>query len=108
LEDAHFGSGFAYYQLRDNATAEAALSWAIQLGADISHRATAHFLRCLARANLSNRQGALQDYQAAASLDERMLDLIQSQTCVGTSQLMVLAMMYPSEFVRIVERLTRA
>jgi tetratricopeptide (TPR) repeat protein len=108
LEDAHFGRGFASYQLRDDATAEEALSQAIQLSADVSHRATAHFLRCLARANLGNRKGALQDYQDVASLDRHLLDLLQSQTCVGTSQMMTLAMLYPAQFALIVEHLTRA
>jgi len=108
LEDAHWGRGFASYQLRDNASAEPALSRAIQLSSNPLRKALAHFIRCLARVNLNDRKGAMQDYEAVAALDRNTLDRLQSQTCVGTSQIMVLAMLYPSQFVFIVERLTRA
>lgn len=108
LENAHFGRGLACYQIKDNRTAEAAFSAAIQLRPNGPGAGYTYALRCLARANLDDRTGAIEDYKKAIALDIEMAEFLQSQTCIGTSQAYILASMYPAQFTMIVERLTRA
>jgi len=108
LCDAHFSRGLSYYQLGKSDMAEVSLSKVIQLCPEWSNLAAAYAIRCMARANLGNRKGAMLDYQNAVSRNKDMANLIQSQTCVATSQTSVLASIYPARFAMIVERLTRA
>jgi Flp pilus assembly protein TadD len=106
--EAHFGRGLASYQLGDNATAVAAFTACIQLQPDIPGVAAAYAMRCMARSNLNDRRGAMSDYREAVSRDSRMHEYFQSQTCVGTAQVFVLAQAYPAQFAMLVELLTRA
>jgi tetratricopeptide (TPR) repeat protein len=108
LCEAHWGYGLAHYQLGNNAKVESALSKLIQLCPEWSNIAAAYAIRCMARSNLGNRKGAMSDYQQAVSRNKDMASLIQSQTCVATTQTSVLASVYPAQFAMIVAQLTRA
>lgn len=105
--DAHFGRGFASYQMRDYAGATAALTTCIQLEPEAPGVAAAYAIRCMARANLNDRRGAMDDYAQAVSRNPDLIEFFQSQTCVGTAQVVVLATAYPAQFAMIVEMLTR-
>lgn len=106
--EAHFGRGLTRYQLGDYSIAVAALTRCIVLVPDTPGTAAAYAMRCMARANLNDRIGAMDDYGEAVTRNPQIADFLQSQTCVGTAQVVVLAQKYPSQMARIVELLTRA
>lgn len=108
LADAHFGVGLCCYQLGDNAKAATALTECLRLEQDVSGVATACAIRALARNNAGDRRGAMDDYQEAVSRNANLVGFFQSQLCVGTTQVLVIAEAYPARFSSIVERLTRA
>ncbi len=107
LDEAYFGRGLVYYQVGDNSAAERDLTSAIKLRPDGPGVAAAYVTRCMARANLGNRKGAIEDYRAVLSLDASLANFLQSQTCVATAQTNVLAMLYPARFAMIVDYLTK-
>lgn len=106
--DAHFGRGMCSYQTGDNATAAAAFTdCLVRLAPDSPRTPAAYMMRCLARANLEDRKGAIEDYREAVSRDPSLVAFLDSVTCVGTAQVVVMATIYPAQTARILNELTK-
>lgn len=109
LESAWFGLGFIAYQVGDNAAAVSAMNQSICLRApEDPSSASSYYIRCMAKGNLGDRQGAIHDYKVLCTLNSDLAKSLGSQTCVGASQVHVLARQYPAQFVWIINLLTCA
>jgi Flp pilus assembly protein TadD len=106
--EAYFGRGMAAYQLGDYVTAVTALTTCLQLQPTAPGVAAAYALRCMARANIGDRIEAMADEQEVMARDPNLMRYFESQLCVGTAQVAVLAETAPAQLTMIVDLLTRA
>jgi tetratricopeptide (TPR) repeat protein len=107
-DQAWFGLGIARLELGENAAAAEAFTACIELANPTRNVAAAYALRSLARAKLTDRKGAKQDYSRATIRDPMISEFFRYQSRRGATQAFVWMAAYPEHALAIIRSLARA